>query len=105
MPAARTGEGGGGRHKLFVEIANLKMAKARQKRIRAALQSQADRREANIASIEQRIEGLYRQAGLEESDADPPERGSDDEAEAAGRDARTRGDEAGEGDKGFAYQY
>jgi hypothetical protein len=94
-----------------VEIANLQMAKARQQRIRSALQSQADRREANIASIEQRIEGLYRQAGLEQADADSSEQSSGDEAGAARSDApsdapsdaRSRGE--GPEDEGFAYQY
>jgi uncharacterized protein (DUF305 family) len=61
-------------HEVFVQIANLQMAKARQKRIRAALQGQVDTCTQEIERINQKIAALYDEAGIEPADdeADGP---------------------------------
>lgn len=68
------------------------MAKARQERIRSSLQEQVDTCTAEIERIERKLRALYRQAGLEETDAPPP---------AARADASGDEDE----EDGFEYEY
>lgn len=65
------------------------MAKARQKRIRAALQDQVNTCNDEIERIEQKIRSLYDEAGLETSD-EAPDRPSLD---------------APEEEDGFEYEY
>jgi hypothetical protein len=55
-------------HEVFVEIASLQMAKARQKRIRSALQDQVESCTEEIQRIENKIQSLYDEAGLEPND-------------------------------------
>jgi hypothetical protein len=57
-------------HEVFVQIANLQMAKARQKRIRAALQDQVETCNQEIERINRKIDELYDEAGIEPSDDD-----------------------------------
>jgi len=57
-----------GAHEVFVQIANLQMAKARQKRIRAALQDQVETCNEEIERINRKIDELYDTAGIESSD-------------------------------------
>jgi uncharacterized coiled-coil protein SlyX len=68
-------------HEVFVQIASLQMAKARQKRIRAALQGQIETCNEEIERIEEKIRGLYEEAGLEQrdeaADPSPPAPGDD----------------------------
>ena len=59
-------------HEVFVQIASLQMAKARQKRIRAALQGQVESCNDEIERIESKIRGLYQEAGLEAKDDPAP---------------------------------
>lgn len=61
-------------HEIYVRIANLQMAKARQKRIRSALQDQIDSCTQEIDRIERKIAELYDEAGIEasESQTDTP---------------------------------
>lgn len=63
-------------HEAFVQIASLKMAKTRQKRIRAALQDQMASATAEIERIDRKIEELYEKVGLTQEegadDADAP---------------------------------
>jgi len=66
LDASRDGQS----HEVYVEIANLQMAKARQQRIRDSLQRQVDSCEKEIASIEEKIQALYERAGLEPTDPD-----------------------------------
>ena len=68
-------------HEVFVQIASLQMAKARQKRIRAALQGQVEACNDEIQRIESKIRGLYDEAGLEqrEEEGDPPAPAPDDD--------------------------
>lgn len=54
-------------HETYVRIANLQMAKARQKRIRSALQDQIDTCTQEIHRIERKIAELYDEAGIEAS--------------------------------------
>jgi hypothetical protein len=75
-------------HEVYVQIANLQMARARQQRIRRALQGQVDRCTREIESIDARMRELYRRAGLEPVDPDD-------------QPARNDADE----DDGFEYQY
>jgi uncharacterized protein (DUF305 family) len=74
-------------HEVFVQIANLQMAKARQKRIRAALQDQIDTCTEEIDRINRKIDELYEEAGIEPSDDDPDE------------------PTLSAGDEGFEYEY
>jgi hypothetical protein len=74
-------------HEVFVQIANLQMAKARQKRIRAALQDQVNTCTREIKRINQKIDELYDEAGIEPSD---------DEADGPTLSA---------GNDGFEYEY
>lgn len=76
---------------MYVQIANLQMARVRQQRIRSALQGQVDRCTKEIAQINAQIRELYRQAGLQPVD---PE-----ETPTASQDERTSNDD------GFEYQY
>lgn len=55
-------------HEIYVRIANLQMAKARQKRIRSALQDQIDTCTQEIDRIERKIAELYDEAGIEASE-------------------------------------
>lgn len=57
-------------HEVFVQIANLQMAKARQQRIRSALANQMDRCTREIDRIDAKVNALYEQVGLEPTDAD-----------------------------------
>ncbi len=63
------------------------MAKARQKRIRAALQDQVETCNDEIDRIEQKIRSLYDEVGLET------------------RDEADRPDPPVQGDDGFEYEY
>lgn len=82
-PPSSADAGRQGRHKVFVQIANLQMAKARQKRIRAALQDQVETCNQEIDRINQQIEGLYEKAGIEpsneEEDVEPRSSSSQEE--------------------------
>ena len=49
---------------MFVQIANLQMARARQKRIRDALANQMERCSREIERIDAKVQGLYEQVGL-----------------------------------------
>lgn len=55
-------------HEVFVKIANLQMAKARQKRIRSSLQDQIDSCTEEIERINRKIGELYEEAGIESTD-------------------------------------
>jgi len=79
-------------HEVFVEIASLKMAKARQERIRSSLQDQIDSCTAEIERIEQKLQALYRRVGLEETDAPAPA-------------SRTNPSDDGDEEDGFEYEY
>lgn len=81
------GEGQQRSHEVFVQIASLQMAKARQKRIRSALQDQVETCNDEIARINEKIRGLYKKAGLEQQD---------EEERSAPRST---------GDDGFEYEY
>lgn len=63
------------------------MAKARQKRIRAALQDQVNTCNDEIERIEKKIRSLYEEAGLETQDEDD------------------RSGSRASGDDGFEYEY
>ena len=78
-------------HEVYVQIANLQMARVRQQRIRTALQGQVDRCTKEIAQLNAQIRELYRQAGLQP--VDPEEMPN---ASTGGKDAN---------DDGFEYQY
>lgn len=73
-------------HEVYVQIANLQMAKTRQQRIRAALQMQVERCTREIAQLDAEINRRLQQVDL-----------------APRGDAGDDG--AGEGDDGFAYSY
>jgi peptidoglycan hydrolase CwlO-like protein len=75
-------------HEVFVQLASLQMAKARQKRIRAALQDQVRTATAEIERIEQKIDDLYEEAGLERDE-----------------EARTSARRRPEDGSGFQYEY
>lgn len=51
-------------HEVYVQIANLQMAKARQERIQAALQDQVNRCAAEIDQINRRVQELFDKVGL-----------------------------------------
>jgi len=74
-------------HEVFVQIASLQMAKARQKRIRSSLQDQVDTCTAEIERINDKIQALYGEAGLE---------AQDEEERSASRPT---------GEDGFEYEY
>jgi len=57
-----------GSHEVYVQIANLQMARARQNRIRASLQNQVDQCSREIAQIDAKLKALYDKAGLEPTD-------------------------------------
>jgi septal ring factor EnvC (AmiA/AmiB activator) len=57
---------------VFVQIANLQMAKARQQRIRASLQTQVDRCTAEIDRLDAEIRRRFDQVGLQQKDDDTP---------------------------------
>lgn len=78
-------------HEVYVQIANLQMARVRQQRIRTALQGQVDRCTREIEQLNAQIRELYRQAGLQP--VDPKEM----------PDASQGGKESN--DDGFEYQY
>jgi uncharacterized coiled-coil protein SlyX len=82
---------------VFVQIANLQMAKARQERIRAALSNQVDRCTREIARIDAKVDALYQQVGLRPVDNDAP----DAESSASGRASSADDSEA----EGFEYEY
>lgn len=88
QPPSRSGEDRRS-HEVFVQIASLQMAKARQKRIRSALQDQVETCNNEIERIEQNIRSLYDEAGLEARDEDD--------------DARAK--PPSNGDDGFEYEY
>lgn len=85
LDASRSGQS----HEVYVQIANLQMAKVRQRRIRDSLQRQVESCEQEIASLEQKIQALYEQAGLEPTD---PDDRTDPRLDA-------------EDDNGFSYEY
>jgi uncharacterized coiled-coil protein SlyX len=72
---------------VFVQIANLQMAKARQERIRAALQDQVDTCTQEIDRINRKIDELYEEAGIEPAEDE------------------TDGPTLSPGDEGFEYEY
>jgi hypothetical protein len=72
---------------VFVQIASLQMAKARQQRIRSSLQDQVETCTAEIERINEKIQALYQEAGLE---------AQDEEKRSASRPT---------GDDGFEYEY
>jgi len=74
-------------HEVYVQIANLQMARSRQKRIRRDLKGQVDRCTREIESINARIQSLYDRAGLEYVEPDD------------------RPAPAEQSDDGFEYQY
>lgn len=76
-------------HEVFVQIANLQMARTRQERIRRALSGQVDRCTREIQRIDAKVEALCRKVGLRPDDAEASEPRADD------------GDE----EDGFAYEY
>ncbi len=82
-------------HEVYVQIANLQMAKTRQQRIRAALQVQVERCAREIAQLDAEIARRLQQVGLVPRGA---------AGEAAPGDAENEGAE-NEGDDGFAYDY
>jgi uncharacterized coiled-coil protein SlyX len=85
LDASRAGQS----HEVYVQIANLQMAKARQKRIRDSLQKQVATCEEEIAEIEQKIQALYDRAGLEPKNPDD----------------RPAPEVQSGGDDGFEYEY
>lgn len=52
-------------HEVYVQIANLQMARVRQQRIRTALRVQVDRCTKEIESLDAQMRELYRRAGLQ----------------------------------------
>jgi uncharacterized coiled-coil protein SlyX len=74
VPPSRAEASQDASHEIYVRIANLQMAKARQKRIRSALQDQIDTCTQEIDRIERKIAELYEEAGIEgsESQTDNP---------------------------------
>jgi len=75
-------------HEVYVQIANLQMARARQQRIRNALRGQVQRCDREIESLDAQIRECYHRAGLQPVDPeDLPSPGAQDN------------------DEGFEYQY
>ncbi len=79
-------------HEVYVRIANLQMAKARQKRIRSALQDQIDTCTQEIERIERKIAELYDEAGIEASEPENDTTATDSPSPSTG-------------DDGFEYEY
>jgi len=78
-------------HEVFVQIANLQMARARQQRIRDALANQMERCSREIDRIDAKVHHLYDQVGLRPADT------PSDESESAS--------EASSDDDSFHYEY